>query len=110
MDTNCPYCNAETEIDHDDGYGYEEDGKHEQECGECEKTFTFTISILYCYETEQADCLNGGEHKFEKTATFPKEFSQMRCTMCDKEREMTEEERLSFGIGTKQDYIDNLNK
>jgi hypothetical protein len=108
MDTNCPYCDAEIEINHDDGYGYEEDGRHEQECGECENTFTFTTSILYCYETEKAECLNGGDHKYKKTTTCPEEFSKMRCTMCDMEREMTDEERTSFGIGTRESYFERL--
>jgi hypothetical protein len=35
MDTNCPYCDADIEINHDDGYGYEEDRKHEQQCNNC---------------------------------------------------------------------------
>jgi hypothetical protein len=108
MDANCPYCDAELEINHDDGYGYSEDGKHEQECRECEKTFTYITSILYCYETEKADCLNGGEHRYEKTHTYPTEFSKMRCLMCDKEREMTEEERVDFKIGTKESFFGKL--
>jgi hypothetical protein len=109
MDTNCPYCDADIEINHDDGYGYEEDRKHEQECDNCGKIFTFTTSILYCYETEKAECLNGGEHDYKKTMTYPEEFSKMQCTMCDAEREMTEEERKSFGIGTKESYFEKLN-
>ena len=39
MDVYCPYCGAEQEINHDDGYGYEEDRRYQQQCGECEKTF-----------------------------------------------------------------------
>ena len=31
-DVDCPYCKAEQDINHDDGYGYEEDGMYEQEC------------------------------------------------------------------------------
>lgn len=108
MDTNCPYCDADVEINHDDGYGYGEDEKHEQHCCECDHTFTFTTSILYCYETEKADCLNGESHKYKITSTFPKEFSKMQCETCDKNREITEEERLSFEIGTKEDYFNNL--
>jgi len=108
MDTNCPYCGAGIEINHDDGYGYEEDGRHKQECGECKTTFAFTTSILYCYKTEKAECLNDGGHEYKKTTIFPEEFSEMRCTMCDKEREMTKEERVSFGIGTIESYFKKL--
>jgi len=31
-DVTCPYCRDEQEINHDDGYGYEEDKEHEQDC------------------------------------------------------------------------------
>lgn len=91
-DINCPYCNAEQDINHDDGYGYEENETHNQQCEECDKYFTFTTSISYYYESEKADCLNGGGHDFEATKTFPVEFSQMRCSMCDDERKPTESE------------------
>jgi len=29
-DVECPYCGADVEINHDDGYGYTEDCLHEQ--------------------------------------------------------------------------------
>ena len=62
-DVQCPYCDADQEINHDDGFGYEENELHEMQCGECEKMFTFDTTIMYYYESYQADCLNGGEHK-----------------------------------------------
>jgi glutaredoxin len=31
-DVQCPYCNADIDIDHDDGYGYEEDKTFMQTC------------------------------------------------------------------------------
>lgn len=107
-DTNCPYCDAEIEINHDDGYGYEEDVTYEQTCSGCNSTFVFYTSIIFHYEPYKADCLNDGNHEYKKTHTIPEEYSIMRCTTCDNEREMTEEERISFGIGTKQSYIDKL--
>jgi hypothetical protein len=106
MDTNCPYCDAVVEINHDDGYGHQENSKHIQECCECGKTFTFTTSIIFHYEVEKADCLNGGEHDYQRTKTFPIEFSKMQCTMCDARREMTQDERKHFQIGTKQSYFE----
>ena len=109
MDANCPYCNAELEINHDDGYGYEEDIRHEQECYKCNKTFTFTTSVTYHYETKKADCLNNGKHNYKKTCTYPEEFSKMQCTMCDKQREMTTEERQLFNIGTVESYWQKIN-
>lgn len=110
MDINCPYCDAELEINHDDGFGYEEDVKHEMECCKCKKNFVFQTSVSYHYEADKADCLNGSNHTYELTHTFPKEFSNMRCSGCDDERDLTEDERNTFGINTKESYFESLNK
>jgi len=91
-DVECPYCGAEQEINHDDGYGYTEDQAYEQECGECEKTFVFHTSISFYYSVNKADCLNGGEHKYRKTCTYPKKYTKMRCQDCDHERAPTARE------------------
>ncbi len=107
-DVECPYCEKYQEINHDDGHGYSEDETHQQECGDCGKTFVFTTSILYYYEAEKADCLNGSEHNYEITHTAPKEFSKMRCSMCDDERELTEKERDEHKLGTKENYFESL--
>jgi len=91
-DIECPYCGKEQEINHDDGYGYKENEMHSQECTDCDKTFTFTTSIIYFYESFKADCLNGGEHKWKPTKTFPTNSTRMKCTSCEWERPCTEEE------------------
>jgi hypothetical protein len=91
-DINCPYCGASQEICHDDGYGYEEDSKHEQECGYCDRNFVYQTSISYFYEAEKADCLNGADHSYEPTTTFPVRYTRMMCVGCDKERRCTEQE------------------
>ena len=91
-DTECPYCDAPIEINHDDGAGYAEDETHQQECGECEKTFVFTTSIHFSYSPYKADCLNGSEHKYKPTTTVPKEYTQMRCEDCGDERRPNEME------------------
>ena len=108
MDLNCPYCNAELEVNHDDGFGYEENVCHEMECEYCNKMFVFQTSIYYSYNAQTADCLNDGRHNFKPTVTAPKEFTKMQCSMCDKERELTEVERQELGIGTKEDYFKKL--
>lgn len=84
-DTQCPYCGAEVEINHDDGQGYAEDEKHQQDCPECEKTFVFTTEIILYYHPAKADCLNGAEHDWHKTKTWPQEFARLRCSICDEE-------------------------
>ena len=94
-DTECPYCGADVEINHDDGYGYSEDDLHNQECGECGKAFTYTTAIHFSYRTSKADCLNGGEHQYEKTKTWPPEFARMRCTECGEEKPLTPNGALS---------------
>lgn len=85
----CPYCESEEEINHDDGYGYEEDRVFNQQCGNCEKYFVFTTSISFYYEAEKAACLNGAEHDYKKTATHPAEWARLRCTVCSHEKPLS---------------------
>lgn len=101
-DIDCPYCGHGQDINHDDGYGFREEEVFNQICNSCQKTFTFTTSIIYHYEVEKADCLNGGEHNWEPTHSFPKEYTKMRCTMCDDERDPTMQEREQFKIPSHQ--------
>ncbi len=89
-DVECPYCGEWQEINHDDGYGYEENEVHEQCCDDCGKNFAFTTSIMFSYESSQADCMNGGEHNYRATHTHPKIYTKMRCTDCDETRLPTE--------------------
>ena len=97
-DMECPYCGAEQEVCHDDGFGYEEDQRHEHECGGCGKNFTFTTSISYYYEPSKADCLNGAAHNMKMSKTYPPEYSDMRCEDCDFRRKATDEEFAKAGI------------
>lgn len=100
-DIYCPYCDAGQDINHDDGYGYEEDRVYQQQCGVCDKNFTFTTSISFYYEAEKADCLNGIDHNYLPVATTPKEYTRMRCDMCYDERFPTQEEKERYGIPEK---------
>ena len=109
-DLECPYCNEELEVCHDDGFGYKEGVKHKMDCQCCGKSFVFETSISFYYEPEKADCLNGGKHDYQLTYTYPREFSKMRCSICDDERELTESERIEYNIGTKKSYFDSLEK
>lgn len=108
MDIECPYCEKEFDINHDDGFGYEEGVKHHQECPHCEKSFVFQTEISFHFEPEKADCLNDGEHDYEIVCAAPKEFSQMECTMCGDRRELTDAERAGFNIGTKESYFESI--
>lgn len=54
----CPYCGNVIET----CYGYEdfpelhEEGEHEIDCPECEKTFVMNTEIFYQYETRRKEC------------------------------------------------------
>lgn len=92
-DVECPYCDAEQEICHDDGYGYEEGRLFEQQCSECEKVFTFTTSISFYYDAYQADCLNGDEHVYGRPQKLwfderkKKALWRRRCRGCESEQQ-----------------------
>lgn len=65
-DVKCPYCEHEQEINHDDGYGYEDGEDYEQECVSCEKTFDFTTCVSFDYyvhrqESDLDKWMSGGE-------------------------------------------------
>ena len=83
-DVKCPYCGKWQEINHDDGYGYEEGQVHEQECT-CGKTFVYSTSAIYYYEAEKAPCKNGGEHDFKQSEGYPSGYmkNRQRCQVCD---------------------------
>lgn len=85
-DIDCPYCGHYQEINHNDGYGYEEDTAHNQTCESCDKTFVYFTSISFNYDSQKADCLNGSDHEFEVSCTVPRRFSKMVCKHCDEKR------------------------
>lgn len=87
-DIECPYCGEDQEINHDDGAGYAEDELHQQQCGNCDKYFVFTTSIHYYYDASKADCLNGSEHDFQETNTYPKCCTRLKCTMCHEQNKL----------------------
>jgi len=103
-DIECPYCKEDQEIDHDDGYGYEEDELHQQECPHCFKYFTYTTSIMYYYESHKADCLNGAEHKWREVANryIFRDAGRYKCDICN-EQKLVILERVQY-------MRDNLNK
>lgn len=95
-DLECPYCEEKLKINHDEGFGYAENKKHEMQCEKCDKYFTFTTSITYTYYPEKADCLNGEEHILEFTHTYPYKYTEKACETCDFSRDLTEDEKLEF--------------
>ena len=100
-DASCPYCDADIDINHDDGAGYDESEIHQQECSNCERIFVFETSISFSYELSKADCLNGSDHSYKKTHTHPVEYTRMRCEICGYERALTELEKGELLKGEK---------
>lgn len=84
-DVNCPYCNKEIEICHDDGHGLDEDKTHQDQCPHCEKHFVFTTSISIDHYAEKADCLNGADHQWEPARMYPQVWLYDRCKVCGDE-------------------------
>jgi len=95
-DVECPYCGKEQEINHDDGYGYNESETFEQECSACDKIFTFTTSVSFYYDVKKVPCKNGdGEHRWIDKVGCPKEafIGRQYCDVCDEERDIDPEGR-----------------
>ena len=76
-DVTCPHCGEKQEINHDDGYGYDESEEHSQRCC-CGKKFGFTTSIMYCYDVFCAD----GKHEMEQSP-LPQHSDSWSCGNCD---------------------------
>ena len=87
-DIECPYCFHEQEVCHDDGFGTDEGEIYQDECEKCGKFFTFTVSISFSYDAEQAPCLNGEDHKWKQMIGAPKEYfiGRFRCDYCNEEK------------------------
>lgn len=98
-DIDCPYCGYGQEVCHDDGENYDESVTHQMECYECEKEFVFTTCISFDYHPEKADCLNGGDHDWKPTRTFPVQYTSMCCSMCDDKRDATADEMRDICVG-----------
>ena len=97
-DIKCPYCDGKININHDDGYGYSESVTHSQQCPDCEKYFVYETQQTFSYEAKKADCLNGSDHKFSPTFTYPMEFTAMECETCGEKRSITKEEMTDLKL------------
>ncbi|MCP4493150.1 MAG: hypothetical protein GY820_38500 [Gammaproteobacteria bacterium] len=77
-DVKCPYCGKEQEINHDDGYGYDDGKTFEQQCDACNEYFDFETTIIYSYDVYcKAD-----DHKMEQSP-IKKHKDLWGCANCD---------------------------
>lgn len=83
-DVECPYCGEGQEINHDDGYGYDEYDIHNQYCSHCDKYFVYTTSISFNYYPKKADCMNGADHDWKPVNTSPYYPDAKECRICGK--------------------------
>jgi hypothetical protein len=93
----CPYCNQWTELNHDDGYGYEEGETFNDECEHCSRVFVYTSSMTWYFDARQAPCKNAQPHDWQQIIGYPKEafIGRFRCTFCDEEERRDEPARLA---------------
>ena len=95
-DMECPYCGHEFDICTDDSFGCEPSVTYEQECPSCGKYFVFTMDWSPTYYPEKADCLNGEDHTWEASHTYPVDCVRMVCSQCDDDRDPTEDEWIQI--------------
>ena len=104
----CPYCGKEFEVDY--GEYWNElfvDDSFQYECPECEKIINLTPHISIDFDVEKCEC-QLENHEWQPTNTNPKAWTQMRCIHCGEEREPTEEEKVKYGIPSKEEYLESL--
>lgn len=98
----CPYC-GEEQTDPDLG-GADQETTIIHECESCGKSFTFSYSLSIDYESAEAPCLNGDEHSWSCSWTYPEYLKKMRCIYCDEARELTDEERKKYNVPTRAEW------
>ena len=86
----CPYCGYSYDLSHDDGAFYDENNRTKEQCPKCEKYFMVSSSLSWYFSADKANCLNGGQHKWEQIVGAPREYfiGRQRCSECDEERKI----------------------
>jgi transposase-like protein len=87
FDLQCPYCEAEIDVNRNDGFGCSDGCKDQMECETCNKIFIFYTSISFNYAPFKADCLNGGDHIWKISETIPEKFAYEKCMTCGEPKE-----------------------
>ena len=95
MVTQCPYCNRIISVCEE--WTFEDNESYEETCPNCNKIFIYSVTTecSYSFAAKKADCLNGGQHKFEIVHLIPPEKSYKRC-VCGEQRAFTEFEMKEY--------------
>lgn len=97
MDTvECPYCEKDVSICHDDGAYYNDDETEEIECDHCEKKFLVRSSMSWDFCGEKAECLNDGNHHWKKRYSkkvYPQYSRMEECSECGEHRTLPEDKK-----------------
>ena len=95
MEMECPYCHHEYDLNHDDGAFYDESDSTEEECPACEKKFLVWGSCHWNWEPTIAECLNDGNHTWQKRYNpkhYPDLIRKEECRYCGERRTLPKEE------------------
>ena len=105
----CPYCGQEFEVNTElFEYDFDvNDALTQQECPKCGKFVNITRSVTVYYEAEECPCQTEN-HDFEVAEAYPPYMGVMRCIHCGLVRTPTIEERLEYGIPTKEEWLKQL--
>jgi len=88
LEVTCPYCNHDQE---EEWEGVPDEDENEiTECGECEKSFTYSHYIIHGSDSEKSPCLNDeAEHDWKKTTRYPPIIAgkvAVWCTTCHEKK------------------------
>lgn len=93
-EVSCPYCEKKSEVKVS-AFKYPKGPFYfdscEQLCEHCNKNFMCN----FLFEGSQVQCLNGGEHNYERSKPERIEFTKMICA-CGKSRSLTSKEWEDF--------------
>lgn len=103
MKVSCPYCNKENKLETENFNNYDQGESIERECRNCGKIFLFSYELSFEFSAQKADCLNGAEHKFERTNAYPEAFRKIACKVCGLEQHDPDREQRI------KEYFDELN-
>ena len=109
----CPYCGKEQDVGDNVDCERIENDIFNAICEKCENEFVFSVQVTYDIVARKADCLNGAAaHKYEQTHTYPLFCISMRCTVCEKSRDVVASDGVIYEKmrKEKEEYLNSYHK